>query len=63
MFFLTRRAARRLGPIGVALTLYDIWNHIPKKEQRRLIALGQKQGTRSLELIRRESARISSRFA
>ena len=63
MPFLTRRAARRLGPVGVALTLYDVWNWLPKKEQERLISLGVAHGRQSLRLIERQSARIQRRFA
>ncbi len=28
--------ARRLGPVGVVLTAWDIWRRIPKKHRRRI---------------------------
>ena len=62
MSFLTRRLARRLGPIGVALTLYDIWKQLPEKEQQYLIAQGQKHGSRAVKVIKQEAAKLESRF-
>jgi dissimilatory sulfite reductase (desulfoviridin) alpha/beta subunit len=63
MSFLTRRVARRLGPIGVALTIYDIWSRLPEREQEHLIALARKHGVRSFKVIKRHSAKIQRRFA
>ena len=28
--------ARRLGPVGVVLTAWDIWRRIPKRHRRRI---------------------------
>ena len=63
MSFLTRRVARRLGPVGVALTAYDIWKRLPEKDRAHLIAVGRKQGLRSYDVIKRQSAKIQSRIA
>lgn len=62
MSFLTRRVARRLGPLGVALTIYDVWTRLPKKDRERLIALARKHGTRSLDIVKRQSANVQNRF-
>jgi hypothetical protein len=37
---------RRLGPIGLALTAYDVWRRIPKSYRRRIISEVAKQGPR-----------------
>jgi hypothetical protein len=41
-----RMVTRRLGPIGVALTAYDVWRRIPKQYRRRIVAEVVKQGPR-----------------
>jgi hypothetical protein len=61
MFLLSRRFARRLGPVGVALTLYDVWKRLPEKQRRRLIAESQKHGSQALEFVKQHSANIQSR--
>jgi hypothetical protein len=41
-----RIVTRRLGPIGVALTAYDVWRRIPKRYRRRIVSEVVKQGPR-----------------
>lgn len=41
-----RLLTRRAGPIGVALTMYDVWRRIPKRQRRQLIAATRKHGPR-----------------
>jgi hypothetical protein len=41
-----RIVTRRLGPIGVALTAYDVWRRIPKRYRRRILSEVAKQGPR-----------------
>jgi hypothetical protein len=43
---LTRLFTRKMGPIGLALTAYDIWRRIPPKHRRRLIAEARRHGPR-----------------
>jgi hypothetical protein len=38
--------ARRVGPLGIALTLYDAYRRLPAKQRRQLLALGRKHGPR-----------------
>ena len=40
--FLTRRA----GPVGLALTAYDIWRRIPPAQRRKILAATRKHGPR-----------------
>jgi hypothetical protein len=41
-----RLLGRRAGPVGVALTLYDIWRRLPAKQRRRLIEHARTHGPR-----------------
>jgi hypothetical protein len=38
------RSLRRAGPIGVALTAWDIWRRIPKKHRRAILRQARKHG-------------------
>jgi len=38
--------SRKMGPIGLALTAYDIWRRIPPRHRRRLLAEARKHGPR-----------------
>jgi hypothetical protein len=49
---------RRMGPIGIALTAYDVWRRIPPKQRRRLLEATRKHGPRlASEVARRRRAR------
>jgi hypothetical protein len=37
---------RRVGPLGLALTAYDIWRRIPAQQRRQLLAATRKHGPR-----------------
>jgi hypothetical protein len=47
MAFLSRVLVRRLGPVGVALTVYDVWRHLPEKQRDQLVEQGLKHGGRA----------------
>ena len=38
------RPYRRLGPIGVALTAWDIWRRIPPRHRKTIIKQARKHG-------------------
>jgi hypothetical protein len=40
------RFARRAGPLGLALTAYDIWRRLPPKQRRLLMDNARKHGPR-----------------
>lgn len=40
------RAFRRAGPIGVALTAWDIWRRIPPRHRKMLVKQARKHGPR-----------------
>jgi hypothetical protein len=41
-----RLLTRRAGPIGLALTAYDIWRRIPASQRRQILAATRKHGPR-----------------
>jgi len=43
---LTSLFTRKMGPVGLALTAYDIWRRIPPKHRRRLMAEARRHGPR-----------------
>jgi hypothetical protein len=41
-----RLLTRRAGPIGLALTAYDIWRRIPPAQRRQILAATRRHGPR-----------------
>jgi hypothetical protein len=41
-----RLLTRRLGPVGVALTLYDIWRRLPPKQRKWVMQQARVHGPR-----------------
>ena len=37
------RMTRKLGPLGIALTMWDIWRRLPPSQRKLLIATARKQ--------------------
>jgi hypothetical protein len=37
----------RPGPVGLAMTLWDIWRRLPPKQRKQLISLVRKHGPRA----------------
>lgn len=59
---MVRMVTRRLGPVGIALTAYDVWRRIPKQYRRRIIAEVARQGPRlAKEASRYYRSRLASR--
>lgn len=46
MGLLGKGVTRKLGPLGAALTAYDIWRRLPAKQREQLLAHGVKHGSR-----------------
>jgi hypothetical protein len=53
MFFVRTLLLRRLGPVGVALTAYDLWRRVPLARRRRLRAAAWTHGAGALRRSRR----------
>jgi len=41
-----RLLLRRAGPVGLALTAYDIWRRIPRKQREQILSAARKHGPR-----------------
>jgi len=45
---------RRMGPVGIALTAYDIWRRIPPRQRQQIIEVTRRHGPRiASEVTRR----------
>lgn len=40
------KLTRRLGPVGMALTLWDIWRRLPPRQRRWVMKQARKHGPR-----------------
>lgn len=40
------RLTRRLGPLGTALTLWDIWRRLPPRQRRFIVEQARRHGPR-----------------
>ena len=54
---------RKIGPVGLALTAFDIWRRIPRQHRRRILAEARKQGLvlAKVALARHQQRRRRSR--
>ena len=52
----TKLLGRRAGPIGIALTAYDLWRRLPAKQRRQLLEQGRRHGTRIATKAAQQSA-------
>jgi hypothetical protein len=34
----------RPGPVGIAITLYDVWRRLPPKQRKQVLELARKHG-------------------
>jgi hypothetical protein len=51
------RALRRAGPIGIALTAWDIWRRIPKQHRRTIVRQARKHGPRVASKLMQQQQR------
>jgi hypothetical protein len=59
---LTRLIGRRAGPIGIALTAYDLWKRLPEPQRRQLLEQGRRHGTRiATTAAKRGAAKLAAR--
>jgi hypothetical protein len=40
------KLTRRLGPVGTALTLWDLWRRLPKRQRKWVVSQARKHGPR-----------------
>jgi hypothetical protein len=59
-----RLLTRRAGPLGLALTLFDLWRRLPPKQRRQVVAATRKHGPRlASQAVKRTRARSARRRA
>ena len=52
----------RPGPIGVAITLFDVWRRLPPKQRKQVLDLARKHGpTAASKLMKLQRARRGRR--
>jgi hypothetical protein len=42
----SRLLPRRFGPVGLALTVFDVYRRLPPKQRRQILDLTRKHGTK-----------------
>ena len=52
---------RVLGPIGIALTAWDIWRRLPPRQRKQLINIARKLGPRVAARVMEARARARER--
>ncbi|HET7043218.1 MAG TPA: hypothetical protein VFI37_00080 [Gaiellaceae bacterium] len=58
----TRLLGRRAGPLGLALTAYDLWRRLPPKQRQRLLAETRKHGPRiAAAAMKKSTAQVRNR--
>ena len=57
------RLSRRLGPVGVALTAWDIWRRLPPKQRKQVLNVARKHGPKVAAKVLQASARARARRA
>ena len=40
----TRLLTRRFGPVGLALTAWDIWRRLPPRQRKQIVNIARKHG-------------------
>jgi hypothetical protein len=55
------RLTRRLGPVGIALTAWDIWLRLPPKQRRQVLNVALKHGPKVASRVLKATARARSR--
>lgn len=55
------KLTRRLGPVGLALTAWDIWRRLPPKQRKQVIAIARKHGPKVAAKVLEARARVRNR--
>ena len=51
------RPTRRFGPIGIALTAWDIWRRLPPAQRRQVLNIARKHGPKVASKVLQARAR------
>jgi len=52
---------RRAGPIGIALTAWDLWRRLPPRQRRQLLNLARKHGPEVASRVMQARTRAAER--
>jgi hypothetical protein len=55
------RLTRRLGPVGIALTAWDIWRRLPPRQRKQILNIARKHGPEVASRVLKASARARAR--
>jgi hypothetical protein len=58
---MARRLPRRFGPLGVALTAWDLWRRLPPKQRKQIVNVARKHGPKVAARVMKARARARSR--
>jgi hypothetical protein len=53
--------SRRLGPVGLALTAWDIWRRLPPKQRKQVLNAARKHGPKVAKKMLEMRARARAR--
>jgi hypothetical protein len=60
---LARLLTRRAGPVGVALTAWDLWRRIPPRQRKMLLRQARKHGPKIVKQARKHGPTIAKQLA
>jgi hypothetical protein len=55
------RLTRRLGPVGLALTAWDVWRRLPPKQRKQVLNLARKHGPKVASRALQARAKLKAR--
>jgi hypothetical protein len=57
------RLGRRAGPLGLALTAWDLWRRIPPKQRKQLLSAARRHGPKLVDVARKHGPTVATRLA
>jgi adenine/guanine phosphoribosyltransferase-like PRPP-binding protein len=54
---------RRAGPLGLALTAWDLWRRLTPKQRKQLLKAARKHGPKVVETARKHGPTVAARVA
>jgi hypothetical protein len=57
----SRLLSRRAGPIGIALTAWDIWRRLPPKQRKQVMNIARKHGPKVAARVMKARSRARDR--
>ena len=55
------RLTRRAGPIGIALTAWDIWRRLPPRQRKQVLDIARKHGPKVAARVLQARSRARTR--